>query len=67
VIFGSAAVMGLLVGLVYLDVRGKGPAQTQYQLSFVFMVWNVQVNLAEKITEDDNSLSREILSPTSNP
>mmetsp|Transcript_10411 Transcript_10411/g.16649 ORF Transcript_10411/g.16649 Transcript_10411/m.16649 type:complete len:101 (+) Transcript_10411:204-506(+) len=30
--------MGLLVGAVFLDVRGNGPGQTQYQLSFVFMV-----------------------------
>ena len=40
-IFGNAAVLGLLVGLVYLDVRNKEgtPEQaTQYQLSFVFMV-----------------------------
>jgi len=38
VIFGNAVLMGLLVGAVFLDVRGNGPGQTQYQLSFVFMV-----------------------------
>ena len=38
VIVGTSAVMGVLVGLVFLDVRGKGPEQVQYQLSFVFMV-----------------------------
>ena len=37
-IFGNAVLMGLLVGAVFLDVRGNGPGQTQYQLSFVFMV-----------------------------
>ena len=35
VILGNALAMGLLVGLVFLDVRGKAP---EYQLSFVFMV-----------------------------
>lgn len=37
-IFGNAILMGVLVGVVFLDVRNSGSENVQYQLSFVFMV-----------------------------